>query len=229
MTNLKRRSVWAVALAMFALFAIPDAVAQRRGGGSRSRSTPRRSTPSKPRTKAAPKKTATKKTTTATKEKAGYGKKSTKASSSKGSKADKALYEKAKRNGTSYKTRGEATSAFKTKMANQKRADGNPMYSSKYVAQPGTRPGHIPQTYGGNTIIYNQQYGGYGHMGVGGWMMYNAMADATMMSMMMRNQGYHYGAAPRYGPGVGLITLTVVCGIIAVVAVGVVITRKSTA
>lgn len=211
--TMKRRSVWAVALAMFALFAIPDGMAQRGRSSSRSRSTPRRTQRAqKPRSK--PK---------AQQQKSSWGKKSTKASSSKGSKADKALYEKAKRSGTAYKTRGAATQAFKTKHAKQ--------YGSKYTSKPGTRPSHIPQTYasGGTTynISYNQGYGGYGYMGpLGAWMMYDAMADAAVMGRLMRNQGYYYGAAPRYGPGAGMISLMVVGGIVVLVVGGVVIAKR---
>ena len=220
MKTLQRRSMWVVVLTMFALFAMPDALAQR---GGRSRSKPRSKPRSTPR-KASPKKTSKK----TVKKNSSWGKKKAKASSSKGSKADKALYENAKRNGTSYKTRGEASSAFKTKMANQKRADGNSTYSSKYATQPGSRPGHIPQSCksGGNTynISYNTQYGGYGYMGMGGtWMMYDAMADAAMMGMLMRNQGYYYGAAPRYYGGT---VLTVIGGTAVILVLGVIFFKR---
>ncbi len=227
MTRTLKRSTWAVALAMLALFVVPDNVmGQRRSRPSRSRTptrtktTQRRSAP-KPKAQARPK---------AQRPKASTPK--AKASASKGSKADKALYEKAKRNGTSYKTRGEATKSFKSKMTSQKRADGQSKYSSKYTSKPANRPSHVPASTmsGGNTynISYNQGYGGYGYMGaLGAWVMYDAMSDRVMVNSMMRNQGYHYGAAPVYrtGPGVGTIFLYV-CGIAAVVVIGVVITNR---
>jgi hypothetical protein len=103
--------------------------------------------------------------------------------------ADQALYNKAKTSGTAYTSKASATQAFKTKHASQ--------YTSKYDTKPATRPDHIPQTTtaGGKTynVTYNQQYGGYGYMGPSGsWIMYDAMADAVMMSTLMNRHNYYY-------------------------------------
>lgn len=61
--------------------------------------------------------------------------------------------------------------------------------------------------------------------------MYDAMADAAMMSIMMRRSGYHIGAAPpvyvdRGGIGIGGVFVVIVISA-AVVIVVVVVTRNS--
>lgn len=215
----KRRSVWALAIAMFAMFSVGDVYAQRsRSSGSR----PRTSTPSRSRSSSSSSKS--KSSSSSTKSKSSWGSsKSSTASASKGSSADKALYEKAKRNGTTFQSRSDATNAFKAKYAKQ--------YSNKFDKEPAARPDYIPKTYssGGQTynVTYNQQYGGYGYMGPSGaWIMYDAMADAAMMSVLMRNNGYYYGAPPAYGTGGGTIALVVVGGIVIVVIIGAIVVSK---
>lgn len=83
--------------------------------------------------------------------------------------------------------KAQAVNDFKTKYASS--------YSSKYTAEPVSRPSHIPNAYvsGGNTynISYNRGYGGYGYYGPSGaWIMYDAMHDAAMMSILMSRHNY---------------------------------------
>lgn len=149
------------------------------------------------------------------------------------SKQDKALASKAKASGTSYTNKKEATSAFKQKYSSQ--------YKSKYDTKPTTRPDHIPQTYssGGKTynITYNQQYGGYGYMGPSGsWIMYDAMMDVAMMSLLMQRHSYYYpGVVPQpvvasqpvvieRGISTGAIVGLVFLGIVVVVVIGIGVT-----
>lgn len=112
--------------------------------------------------------------------------------SSRRSKADRAAYKKAASKGTAFKSKSAATKHFKKKYASK--------YKTKFDSKPKTRPDYIPKTYekGGKTynITYNPQHGGYGYMGSDGWHAYNVMRDATMMSMLMRNNGYYYGPQP---------------------------------
>jgi hypothetical protein len=110
------------------------------------------------------------------------------------SKADLAVHQRAKANGTSFKSKTEATSAFKTKYADK--------YPAKYPTKPTTRPAHIPQTYQGpqgNTynVTYNQAGGGYGYMNaLGTFMLYDMMTDNIMMNQQMRSMNYAYGPTP---------------------------------
>jgi len=142
------------------------------GKSSSNKTTTTRSSSSKPKTfhKAPPrksvKKTVPKKTISA---------------------ADKKRISSAKSSGTYFKNRKEATSSFKKKHANT--------YKSRYATKPTTRPAHIPQTtsVGGRSynVTYNASYGGYGYMGPSGsWIMYDAMADAAMLAILMNRRGY---------------------------------------
>lgn len=121
--------------------------------------------------------------------------------------ADQRLYDKAKASGTAYSSKSAATTAFKSKYGNQ--------YTARYASKPATRPDHIPQStsVGGRTypIEYNQRYGGYGYMGPSGsWVMYDAMADAAMLSMLMSRNHYYYDQPGMFyarsgGPGTALL------------------------
>jgi len=109
------------------------------------------------------------------------------------SKADKALYRKAKANRTVFKSRADARKAFQAKHGEK--------FGSSYATKPNMRPDHIPQTTnvkGKNyPVTYSPQYGGYGYYGSSGrWILYSAMADVTMMSMLMNRHHYYYGAPP---------------------------------
>lgn len=130
----------------------------------------------------------------------------------KRSKADQKSYEKAKAKGTAFKSKKSAASSFKKKHASK--------YTSKYDTKPAKRPDHIPSTttVGGKNyqVSYHPQHGGYGYMGPSGWVMYDAMADAAMLSILMRRNDYYYDRPVVRSSGshvvltVGLITLTVI-------------------
>lgn len=231
--RLNKRNWWSLSLAMFALLimTVPeDAFGQRRGGGGRSRPSTRRSTPKAPPKAAKPKASPKRgdKTGKAT-NKGKFGSSTKKAGKSKkATKADQKAYDKAKANGTAFKTRDAASADFKKKNAAK--------YGSTYTSQPSTRPGHIPATYagaGGTTynISYNQGYGGYGYMGVGGsWIMYNAMQDAAMSgyyNQQMASAGYMYGPRPVVGMGGGVIVMFILVGIAAIVVVVAVFAKRT--
>ena len=91
------------------------------------------------------------------------------------------------RQGTVFTSKSDAQAAFKKNYGSQ--------YGSKYGTEPKTRPTHIPQstTVDGKTvnINYNPQYGGYGYTnGLGTFILYDALSDAAMMSMLMSNHNY---------------------------------------
>ncbi|MDP8239518.1 MAG: hypothetical protein P9X24_10550 [Candidatus Hatepunaea meridiana] len=116
------------------------------------------------------------------------------------SKKDQALYKKAKKNGTTYKSRAEAKKGFNKKYGKQ--------YSSTYDSKPAKRPGHIPQStkVKGKSypVNYNPQHRGYGYYGSSGsWIMYSMMTDAVMMSMLMNRHHYYGGEPPMYRSGYG--------------------------
>lgn len=221
------------------LVAVPDdAFAQRRGGSRRSapsrRSSPSRAQKAQPkaRAQARPKAKAQPKRggkTGKASNKGSFGSSKKKASpkKKKATKADQKAYDKAKANGTTFKTRKAASADFKKNNAAK--------YASTYASQPSSRPGHIPQTYasGGSTynISYNQGYGGYGYMGLSGsWIMYNAMADVAMTGYyrrQMASAGYYYGPRPVVGMGGGMIILMVFVGVGVIGAVGVMLKGRS--
>ena len=203
------------------LFAGLDEVFARRSG-SRSRSFSRpRSSSSRSRTSSKPtsssskstKPTTSKRTTTASKRTA----------------AQQKSYEAAKKMGTAYKSKSEATAAFKK--ANTSK------YTSKYTKKPATRPSHIPAStsVGGQNypISYNAGMGGYGYTNsLGAWVMYDAMMDAAMVSTLMTRNNYYYdpviARTPYRGPSFGniILVLTLVVGVIIVAIVGVAIKNK---
>lgn len=99
--------------------------------------------------------------------------------------------QKAKTAGTSYDSRTTALSAFKDKYASQ--------YTTKFKAEPKTRPDYIPQStsIGGRSypVAYNTQYGGYGYMGAGSaWVSYDPLGDAVMANTLMGRNNYVYGS-----------------------------------
>lgn len=114
----------------------------------------------------------------------------------KGSKSDRNLYNKAKANGTAFRTRDAAKTNFQQKHGKQ--------YGSSYKQKPSKRPEHIPQntTVNGRQypVNYNPSYGGYGYMGPGGgWVAYSVMRDMMMLSLLMDRHNYYYGAVPNEG------------------------------
>lgn len=201
---------WKLLLAIVLMVGLCDvADAKRRSGGgfrsSPSRSSPSRSSP----TRSSP--SRTRKATSSSRPKATPPKRSA---------ADQKAYDKAKQSGTAFKSRNAAVSDFKTKHSSK--------YTSKYTSKPTTRPDHIPQTTstGGKTynVTYNQQYGGYGYMGPSGaWIVYDAMADAAMVSALMGRNNYYYDTVPVGQPvvrrGPSALTILLVLGGIAIVVV----------
>ena len=205
-------------VAIFALVAIltPEADARRSSSGGRSFSKPSvsRSKPSTSRTSTKPTSRSTTKSTAAA---------NTKAAANRKSKADRANYEKAVKQGTSFKTRDAAVADFKSKHAGK--------YPSKYSEKPAVRPSHIPETTKGSdgktyNVTYNPQQGGYvyysgGGPGLGTFIMYDMMTDAIMMNSMMRTQGYHYGAVPPPVGGYGGVAIffAILGGLVVVVII----------
>ena len=126
-------------------------------------------------------------------------------------------YERSRAAGTTFQNRSQAESAFRQRNAGQ--------FPSRYATQPSTRPSHIPQSTrvdGRNVnVTYNAGLGGYGylHPTLGTWILYNAMTDAAMMSILMSRGGYYYGGAPGtyYGGGggffTGLILILLIAGV----------------
>lgn len=137
------------------------------------------------------------------------------------SKAEVAKYESAQKSGKAFTSKEAALSDFKSKNADK--------FPSKYNSEPTKRPDHIPNQYKdsqGNTynVTYNQQAGGYGYMnGLGAFIMYDALSDMAMASMLMNNNGYHVGppvvASSGFSFGAALgITFIVAIVIIAILA-----------
>jgi hypothetical protein len=201
-------------------------LARGRSGGSRSGGYRRSSS--------TPKRSGTSKKTKASKpggspDKSGFEKgkvPNIKTKPRKLSPADQKLKDKAVKNGTSFKSRKAASKDFKYKHGKD--------YTSTYTTKPATRPSHIPNTYssGGKTynVSYNSGYGGYGYMGPSGsWMMYDAMADAAMLSILMRNHSYFVEPAPmpvNYRPASALtkvfwfiLVLSVIVGVFVLVSI----------
>lgn len=153
-----------------------------RSGGGGSRSFSRKSSPvrkSFPVRKSSPLKKTVKKKTSAKRV----------ATTSKRTETQQKSFEAAKKNGTAFKSKSEATSAFKSKNATK--------YTSKYATKPSTRPSHVPQTTMVNgtscTINYNSMHGGYGYTNsFGAFIIYNAMADAIMVNTLMSRNNYYY-------------------------------------
>lgn len=193
--------IHALVVALILSLAIPEEGFSRRGGfggggfrSSRSRSASSWGNRSKAKSTwgSKPKRTSSR----------GTSSKIARSTTGRGSKADKALYQKAKANGTTFKTRKEAQSSFQKNHGSK--------YPSKYSQQPSQRPSHIPNktTVDGRNVdvTYNRAQGGYGYYSPGGgWMMYSVVRDVTMMSMLMGHHGYYYGGPPGEGGGGGMM------------------------
>jgi len=179
-------------LTLITLMAAPILEAKSYSSGSRSYSSPSRSYSSPSRSSSSKSSWSSKPKSSGSK--STWGQKKTAAPAKKTvapkrSSAQEAAYKKAAKSGTAFKSKKAATADFKSKNASK--------YKSSYATKPATRPDYIPQTtsVGGNSynVSYNAGYGGYGYMGpMGTWVMYDAMADAATLSLLMSRQGYYY-------------------------------------
>ena len=152
-------------------------------GGSRSSSSSRssyskpKSTPSRTYSKPAPKKITPSKT-----------KSSRVTAKPKMTPAKQKSLETAKKNGTAFKSKDDATAAFKKNQAGK--------YPAKYATKPATRPEHIPATTMVNgrsvNVVWNADRGCYGYPGstLGAFIAYDMMSDAIMMNTMMSRNHY---------------------------------------
>jgi len=193
-----RKFLATVAIALSIFLIIPEDAFARRGGGFRSSS--RSWSSSKSSSRSWGSRSRSRSSSRATKPRSSRWSSSRKAPSTRTTKpkptrsaAQQKRYETAKKSGTAFSSKSAATSSFKKKHATK--------YTSNYKTKPTTRPTHIPKNYssGGKTynITYNSSRGGYGYMGPSGtWVMYNAMADAAMVSMLMSRNHYYYDSTP---------------------------------
>ena len=110
--------------------------------------------------------------------------------------AQRSLYDSAKRNGSLFSNKTEASQAFKSRYAKD--------YSSTFASEPSIRPSYIPGSayVGGSNvnIMYNPGLGGYGyiHPSLGTWMLFDALANTAMLDHAMSSRGYYWGGAPVY-------------------------------
>lgn len=98
--------------------------------------------------------------------------------------------------GTAFKTKEEAVTAFKTKHAND--------YNTKFSSEPSKRPDYIPMTtqIGGREVPvqYDSRQGGYGFLDTNGkWRTYEVIRDVAMLGLLMHRDNYAYGPPPGYG------------------------------
>jgi hypothetical protein len=130
------------------------------------------------------------------------------------------LYDSAKRNGTLFTSKTEASAAFKSRYAKD--------YSNTFASEPAARPSYIPGSYsvGGRdvNIVFNQGLGGYGyiHPLLGTWILYDALSDAAMADRLMYERGYYWGGAPAYlshGPSYLGIAFAVLVAMLVLAAV----------
>jgi len=205
-------------LALVTMLSFPaDALAKGGKGGSRSSS--RSSSKSKPSSRS----NSSAKSTKNSNKSWGSSKKTT-AQKNKTA-ADKKLHDRAKSQGTQFKDRKSATTAFAAKKGPELKKS-NPV---TFATQPTTRPSYVPQntTVGGNTynVSYNQGHGGYGYTdALGMFIMYDIMTNRSFVDNQMRSSGYAYGPAPRNNGGAVLIGLLV--GVVLIVFIVLIISQS---
>lgn len=127
-------------------------------------------------------------------------------------------------------TRTQAVSDFKSKAKSDPKVQASlaKNYPTKFTSKPATRPSYIPQSYNGNTVIY--QNGGYGYMSGGSfnplmtYMLLDTMSDAAMMSAMT-SSGYRASAGTTVvatdsgGSFIGWFFLLFACGAVILIFV----------
>ncbi len=132
--------------------------------------------------------------------------------------AQRSLYDSARSSGTLFPGKAQAAQAFRSSYGTQ--------YRSTFPSEPQVRPDWIPgSTYVGErpvNIVYNQGLGGYGYMNpmLGTWMLYDAMADAATMDLLMSRHNYYYGPQSVYlshGGGFFSLALVLFLGFVLVV------------
>lgn len=138
------------------------------------------------------------------------------------------LFDSARRSGTLFSSKAEASQAFRNSYAKD--------YASTFAAEPRVRPSYIPSSavIGGRSvnIVYSPSLGGYGyyHPGLGTWMLYDALSDASMLDRAMYGRGYYWGGAPVYvshGPGfLGLALTVLVLFLVAALVIRVLARRR---
>ena len=146
------------------------------------------------------------------------------------SKTDRAAAATVKKDGKVFSSRADAVRDFKSQVKNDPKMQKSfsSQYPTTYGKEPVTRPSHIPQTYGGNTVIYNN--GGYGYMGAGGiWMpltalmLMNTMSDAALASSM----GHHgYVTSPAVvssDAGIVMVTFSIVVALAGLLVIGIIL------
>ena len=122
--------------------------------------------------------------------------------------AQRSVYDSARRNGTLFSSKTEAAQSFRSAQG------GN--YGSRFASEPSSRPAWIP----GSTlaagrsvsVLYNPALGGYGYVDplLGRWVIYDALADAAMLELLMGRHGYWWGAPPLYvSHGGGFVGLSI--------------------
>jgi hypothetical protein len=110
--------------------------------------------------------------------------------------AQRGLYDSARRNGSLFSSKAEASQAFKSRYAKD--------YATTFAAEPSVRPSYIPASalVGGRNvdIAYNPALGGYGylHPALGTWILFDALSDAATLDFAMSRHGYYWGGAPAY-------------------------------
>ncbi len=142
---------------------------------------------------------------------------------SKISDVDAAASQKLAISGGSKTTKQQAQESYKQK------------YSSTFEKEPVTRPNYIPnETRVGNTtyhVVYDNRYHGYGYYdSFGRWMLYDAMADAAMASVIMSQPqrtvyvnpgGQTVVTTSHLGYGMGIFVFFIVLGILVVIGIAI--------
>lgn len=204
-------------IAFVATISFPaDAFGQRGGRSGGFRSSPSRSAPAKPsRSKSA---TASKNQSRSDKatptnngkswgsSKSATPNKQAAAAKKRQTAADRALHDRAKKQGTHFQSRQQATEAF-TKTKGPKLRQKHPVTFDK---EPATRPSYIPQTHtaGGTTynVTYNQDRGGFGYTdALGMFILYDVMTNDSFVNNQMKSSGYAYGPPPKSGVNVAIV------------------------
>lgn len=219
--KLKGLQLAIIAVMILAIAAPTDAFGQRsRSGGSRPSSS-QRSSPSKS-SKPSSSGWGSKKETA----------KPTSKPASKPNKAEQALYEKARKQGTVYKSREEAVAAFKAKHGEQLKKE----YPTTFDNEPPSRPSYIPPSYTppGRSepvpLVYRPETRSYSWFdaAVGSYIVYDILEDdkSPVVASQMQKAGYVYGAPATVaqtggsgGPGFGtfLVVLFVIIFVVVLI------------